>query len=438
MKKIEYPKNINLNDYDLNNQNPKVFYGLSKKVVFCNKCAMSNQKPISTVEFKNTIDEKKFGIHLNEDGICDPCVVSDKKNNEVDWDSREKELQELCDKHRRNDGLYDCIVPGSGGKDSFYASHILKTKYKMNPLTITWAPNIFTDWGWKNFQSWIGSGQDNYLVTTNTRVKRILVRLAVENLLHPFQPFILGQRIMPPKIAAMMNIPLIFYGENEAEYNNPAADFSKPKRNSKTWAMHKDKSDELKISGVSIKDLKRNFDISQNELSSYMPLDENLMEEKKLQVHYLGYYLKWDQQGKYYYAVKHGGFIPSPNRTPGTYSKYNSIDDKIDDLHFITTSTKYGVSRVNYDVSQEIRNGEITLEEGKSLVKKYQYEFPTRFEDELYNYLSLPTEQFAIASKMFEQPIMNKEYFMKLLDTFRSPHIWYKKNDKWLLRTTFY
>ena len=177
MKKIEYPKNINLTDYSLENKRPKVFYGLSPKVIFCKKCAMSNQKPISTVEFKNSIDGKKIGINLNEDGICDPCVVNDKKNKEVDWQLREKELKELCDKFRKSDGKYDCIVPGSGGKDSFYASHILKTKYNMNPLTVAWAPNIFTEWGWKNFQSWIGSGQDNYLVTTNTRVKRLLIRL---------------------------------------------------------------------------------------------------------------------------------------------------------------------------------------------------------------------------------------------------------------------
>ncbi len=438
MRKIEYPKNIKLSDYDLNNKSPKVFYGLSPRVIFCKKCAMSNQKPISTVEFKNSIEGKKIGINLNEDGICDPCKVNEKKNNEVDWKLREKELQELCDKYRKSDGRYDCIVPGSGGKDSFYASHILKTKYKMNPLTVAWAPNIFTEWGWKNFQSWIGSGQDNYLVTTNTRVKRLLTRLAIEKLLHPFQPFVLGQRIIPPKIAAMMDIKLIFYGENEAEYNNPAADFFKPKRNPKTWALNKNNYSDLKISGVPLNDLINYFGINKNELSSYLPLDENLMMEKELQVHYLGYYLKWDQQGKYYYAVKHGGFIPSPYRTPGTYSKYNSIDDKMDDLHFITTSIKYGVSRVNYDVSQEIRNGDISIEEGKALVKKYQYEFPTRFEDELYEYLSLPSEHYPEACKMFEEPLMNREYFLKLLDTFRSPHIWYKKDDRWLLRTTFY
>ena len=60
-----------------------------------------------------------------------------KANGHIDWALREKELRELCDEYRKNDGSYDCLVPGSGGKDSFYAAHILKYKYGMHPLTVT-------------------------------------------------------------------------------------------------------------------------------------------------------------------------------------------------------------------------------------------------------------------------------------------------------------
>ena len=87
------------------------------------------------------------------DGICDACRLAEQKQRTIDWDERERQLRELCDQHRSNDGSYDCIVPGSGGKDSFYAAHVLKYKYGMHPLTVTWAPHIYTDWGWKNFQA---------------------------------------------------------------------------------------------------------------------------------------------------------------------------------------------------------------------------------------------------------------------------------------------
>ena len=73
-------------------------------------------------------------------------------------------------------------------------------------------------------------------------------------------------------------------------------------------------------------------------------------------MHYLGYYLKWHPQSCYYYAVEHGGFQASPERTPGTYSKYNSIDDRIDDFHYYTTFIKFGIGRATYDAAQEIRS----------------------------------------------------------------------------------
>ena len=101
-------------------------------------------------------------------------------------------------------------MPGSGGKDSIMAAHLLKYKYNMHPLTVTWAPHIYTDWGFHNFEAWIHSGFDNYKLTPNGRVHRLLTRLAIENIFHPFQPFMMGQKTVAPRIAAAFNIPLIF------------------------------------------------------------------------------------------------------------------------------------------------------------------------------------------------------------------------------------
>ena len=132
--------------------------------------------------------------------------------------------------------------------------------------------------------------------------------------------------------------------------------------------------------------------------------------------------------------VEHGNFIPSPERTPGTYSKYNSIDDRVDDLHYFTTHVKFGIGRATYDASQEIRSGDITREEGVALVKRYDGEFPERFFGELMEYLSLPAEQFPIASRRFEQPTMDRDQFLAIADRFRSPHLWQRINGEWKLR----
>lgn len=129
-------------------------------------------------------------------------------------------MEELCNKFRRNDGTYDVIVPSSGGKDSFYVAHQLKYKYGMNPLTVTWAPHQYTEIGWKNFESMIDAGFDNVLVTPNGKVHRVLTRLAFENLVNPFQPFIIGQKNVAPRAALQYGVQLIMYGENQAEAHN--------------------------------------------------------------------------------------------------------------------------------------------------------------------------------------------------------------------------
>ncbi len=115
---------------------PAAYYGLPSEVRFCQRCVMSNQRPSSFPEFKHKRDRVTPTLHIDEEGICDACRYADKKD-EIDWESRERQLLEVLDQYRRNDGYYDCIVPGSGGKDSAYAAHLLKYKYGMHPMSLS-------------------------------------------------------------------------------------------------------------------------------------------------------------------------------------------------------------------------------------------------------------------------------------------------------------
>jgi N-acetyl sugar amidotransferase len=422
--------------YAPGNPNPTTKYGLPRDVFFCSECVISNQRPNSAVEYKHTKDSKKAVIAFDDNGVCDACRNAKRKHEIIDWDRRRHELTVLCDKYRSRTGHYDCLVPGSGGKDSFYQSWMLKYEFNMNPLTCTWAPHIYTDWGWRNFNRWIHSGMDNYLLTPNGRVKRLMTRLAVENLFHPFQPFIIGQKGFAPKFAAAMNIPLIFYGENEAEYGNPIADNESALRDY-NYFTGTDESD-IYLGGVSIRDLIEHHDVRRADIQAYMPANPADLKEKGVEVHYLGYYLKWHPQAAYYFAVENGGFEASPERTPGTYSKYNSIDDRIDDLHYYTTYIKFGIGRSTYDAAQEVRSNDIEREEAVALVKRYDGEYPERFSEELLAYLSLPPEQFPKSSKTFEDPIMDRAYFDALADRFRPPHLWAYEGGRWSLRRTVF
>ncbi len=419
---------------DIPDEAREAFYGLPREVRFCSACVMSNQKPNSCYEFEHTIRSKKKSMVIQPDGVCDACHACRNKEGKIDWADRERQLRELCARFRKTDGSYDCLVPGSGGKDSFYAAHLLKYKYGMHPLTVTWAPHIYTPWGWQNFEAWIHAGFDNYLCTPNGLTHRLLTRLATENLFHPFQPFILGQKQLAPKMAAKFGIPLVFYGENEAEFGNPIADNDSALRDERFFATND--FDHIYLGGVSLRQLEEDFGVDMADLAIYLPCETSDVEKNHIEVHYMGYYEKWHPQGAYYYSVEHGGFVPSPERTAGTYSKYNSIDDKVDDFFYYTTYIKYGIGRCTYDAAQEIRNHEITRPEASALCRKFDGEFPMRFAEDFFRYISMDAEHFGRAAACFEQPEMDLDYFMHLADRFRSPHLWQYADGKWSLRHT--
>lgn len=321
-------------------------------------------------------------MQFDSSGVCGACRVAERKQN-TDWDFQERVLKTILDRYRRSD-RYDCLVPGSGGKDSVYASHVLKHKYGMHPLTCTWAPHEYTPVGWRNFQRWLGAGFDNVLVTPNPRTHRLLTRLAFQNLLHPFQPFVLGQRSLALKVARQYNIGLVFFGEDDEEYEGE-----------KGW-QEKQEYDVTHVSGVSINDLQ--IPLTKQDLSLYMPTSGYTAE-----VHALGKYLRWQPQDAYYYAVEHTGFEANESRTEGTYSKYNSIDDRLDPLHYYTTFVKFGVGRASYDASQEIRNGHLTRDEGVALVKKYDGELRDDTVSWACHYMGITSHEFWATVERFKK-----------------------------------
>ena len=401
----------------------KIFYNLPKKVVFCENCVLSNQVPSSVPEFlhkPNREGAKYLEITPDKNGknTCSPCKVNNLKNH-INWKKREQELIKLLDKYRSKNGEYDCIVPGSGGKDSVYAAHLLKYKYGMHPLTVTWPPILYTDYGYQNFKNWIEiGGFDNISLKPDGRVQRILTKLSIENLLHPFQTFILGQKNIGARMAAKFKIPLVFYGESDAEYNNPISEFAAI-RDQKYWiSSNKNK---FYLAGIPIKKLMNDYDLSFQDLKNYLPLDKKEIGKTKIKYSYLGYYIKWTPQEAFYYSVENTNFKARPFRTEGTYSKYNSIDDKIDDLHYFTSYIKFGIGRASYDASQEIRNKHITRQEGVKLVSRFDGETPNKYLNDVLDYLGI-----------------KKNHFFKLVDKFRSPHLWKKTKKGWVLRNTVF
>ncbi len=428
--KIGPSSNVDLSRFDRPEDQLEVFYGLPREVRFCIKCNMSNQQPMSSNEYAHGAGSTKTTMQFDEEGVCHACRFNELKANEaeINWDEREQELLELCNRYRKDDGSYDCIVGGSGGKDSAMQSHLLKYKYGMNPLTVTWSPHLYTDIGWKNFQNWLHvGGFDNYLFTPNGKIHRLLTRNATINLLHPFQPFILGQKTFVAKMAAKLNIPLIFYGEMPGEYGEQISHKTSSYAGGGAAAESegfqldyyrgRDLRDML-LGGKSIGEYLEDG-VPLVDLKSYLPMENEVLVEKGIDWKYLGYYIRWVPQEAYYYAVEHTGFEANPVRTEGTYSKYNSLDDKVDGFFYYTRWIKFGVGRTMMDSAQEIRNHHITKEEGLALMERYEGEYPARYEAEFLDYVG-----------------MTREELFEVIDRFRSPHLWKVVDGEWKLRHT--
>ena len=379
-------------------KNTQERYNLPTEVKYCVKCTISNQRP---------------RITFDKDGICSACNFAKFKQNEINWSEREKELMILLDKHRKNDGSYDVIVPSSGGKDSAYIAHELKHKYGMNPLTVTWSPHRYTDIGFKNFQSMIHTGDiANVLGTPSGKTHRKLTKLSFEILGDPFQPFIYGQANFPLQQAVKNKIPLIMYGENgEVEYGGDMKNAFKPTRDYKSdQKVHY-------FSGIAPEDLMK-YGVSEKDIKPYMAPPDKELDELGCEIHFYGYYKKWVPQEFYYYCVDNTGFTANPVRSEGTYSKYASLDDKLDGFHYYLAYIKFGLGRATSDSAHEIRDGHLTRSEGQLLVDKFDGEFPIKHFELFLEYCDI-----------------TEEYFWEVIDSWRSDHLWGKDKDgKWKLK----
>lgn len=377
-----------------------------KEVRYCTRCVVSNQRPRTV---------------FDQDGVCTACCYAERKQNGVDWAKREQELSALCDKHRSADGSFDVVVPGSGGKDSGYTAHLLKTKYGMHPLCVTWAPFEYTDIGWKNFQDFVKSGFTTLNCFPDGVLHRKLARVAFELKGDAWEPFTFGQKSLAFHIALKWNIPLIFYGENgEVEYGGSMQSADKPFELVADW-------EKLYFKGAGVDALLRagaergiltEQEADDKTFDLYRAPKLEDIERLGAEMHWLSYYKKWVPQENFYYAQKHTGFtVNEDGRSEGTYSKYASLDDKSDGFHFYLGYIKFGLGRASRDAMMEIRSGHITREEGVALVRRYDGEFPKKYFPWFLEYLGI-----------------TEKHFWEIVDSYRPSHLWEKVNGEWKLR----
>lgn len=352
-------------------------------VCFCKKCVISNMRP---------------RITFNDEGVCSACRFVEQKAK-TDWGERERELRAMLDKHRKGNGQFDVIVPCSGGKDGSFVAHQLKYVYGMTPLCVTWAPLLATDIGRQNLDAFIASGFDVIQGRPNGQTTRKLTRLAFEHMGDPFQPFIYGQTNFPLQISVAYKIPLIMYGENgEVEYGGDMKNAESPTRDIRDHDGHY-------FSGKP-PEFWTHHGVSLAELRPFMPPGMGALTLNKTEIHFFSYYKRWDPQENFYYCQENTGFQCNTERSEGTYSKYASLDDRLDGWHYYLAYLKFGIGRATSDAAHEIRDGKITREEGVALIRKYDGEEPKKYLDEFLEYTGLTQRQMEAVYERWRNPAL--------------------------------
>lgn len=368
----------------------------ARKILYCRRCLMPNSRP---------------RIEFDSNGTCNACKYAEIKHAHVDWNARREEFLKILDSYRSKDGSWDCVVPWSGGKDSTSIAYKLKFDFGMNPLLVTFSPQVPNEIGAHNREALISKGLDSIFFRPDQWVHRYLARrFFVERGNHKVA-WDAGINAVPVSVAVKYKIPLMFYAEHgESEYGGRVLNEEAQKIRDFTEVIEHQIGDDP-----------RNWideNISFKDLNPYVYPAYDEVEKVGVKAMYFAYFFKWSSYENYLYIKDKIDFRTCPTgRTEGTFTDFDSLDDKSDNLYYYMQYIKFGFGRVVRDASRMIQNKQLLREQGLELAKKYDHEFPALYFHDMLEYLHLKENEF-----------------YAIVDKHRNPEIWESENGEWKLR----
>ncbi len=353
-----------------------------------------------------------------EDGICSGCKYHESREKiEISWNEREKIFEKMMYEAKKmakeRGNLYDCIVPVSGGKDSHFQVYILKEKYLMNPLLVTFNHCFNSESGLRNLENLVEkSGCDLVRLTANpTSVKKIS-RFMLETIGDLTWHYHAGIMTLPFKVAVEKNIPFIIWGEHGfAELTGLVSledfvEFTKWKRR------------EHDMRGFEPEDVisKSEGKIAMEDLYPYIYPSDGEIERVGVRGIYMSNFFYWDAKNQAELMMKEWDFSPVTYRRDRTFNLFAKIDDHANDVHDYLKFLKFGYGRATDDASIEIRHGRMTREEGIEMVRQYDSAEPSTLQTYL-EFLGI-----------------SKEKFHELVEPGRDSGIWEKVKGEWKMK----
>lgn len=375
---------------------------------WCTKCVYPESSAV-----KLTFDEK---------GVCSGCRVSEQKE-EIDWDERARILKKIMEEYRVKDGSnYDCIIPVSGGKDSYYQTHYVTKVLGLKPLLVTYHANNYLPEGEENLMNMRHKFDvDHIIMRPSVAVLKKLNRLTFKLMGDMSWHCHAGIFSFPVQMAVKFNIPLLIWGEHGrldrgGQYSlydlveMTARDTLEHQKRGYEWDMLTDEGlerlgrPELK-GGLTARDL----------LSYRYPSMEDIA-RVGVRGLYLGNYIKWDSNKQTDFVIKNYGFQVARQPFERTYRSISNLDDMHENgIKDYLKYVKFGYGRCSDHVVKDIRLGIMTREQGIELVKKHDHVVSKDF----YRWLDYVD--------------MTEEEFHRIADTFRDPKVWRKDAEgKWI------
>lgn len=352
-------------------------------------------------------------MEFDERGVCMGCRMAEVKTGigPSEWRRRKELLRDILEKYRCRDGRrHDCVIAVSGGKDSWFQTHVIKHEFGLNPLLVTYDGNNWTSPGWRNMTRMREVfGCDHIVVRPAVEVLKKLNRLAFIVMGDMNWHAHVGITTVPVRVAAQHHIPLVIWGEHG--YLDLCGQFSMddfPEMSYRDRLEHFARGYEwnyfVGMEGLTAQDM----------IPWMYPTDQELF-DLDLRGLYLGNYVYWEANEHGKMVVEKYGFETSDIAFERTYRRMSNLDDMHENgVHDYLKYVKFGYGRCTDHACKDIRAGLITREQGIELVRRMD---PVKSSD---------------LKRWLEYVDMTEAEFDAIADTFRDPRVWRMENGCWV------